>query len=71
MKSKISEKMVFVCQFEQTKSKSDPLYLLQPNLSQVKVGLTANRQHTFHVWNFLISKITYPVNTGSNLKAAP
>ena len=48
--------MLFVCQFEQTNSKSDPLYLLQPNLSQVKVGLTTKRQHTFHVWNFLISK---------------
>ena len=71
MKSKISEKWCLFVSLSKLIPNPTPLYLLQPNLSQVKVGLTANRQHTFHVWNFLISKITYPVNTGSNLKAAP
>ena len=54
MKSKISEKWCLFVSLSKLIPNPTPLYLLQPNLSQVKVGLTANRQHTFHVWNFLI-----------------
>ena len=56
MMSKNSEKCCLFVSLSKLIPNPTPLYLLQPNLSQVKVGLTTKRQHTFHVWNFLISK---------------